>query len=54
MATIKEYGIAIRILARLRHAGRVKYRLSRIAELELFAPPTGPNQTLVNSQAFFD
>jgi hypothetical protein len=45
MATIKEYGIAIRILARLRHAGGVEYRLTHIAELELFAPPTQPNQT---------
>jgi hypothetical protein len=45
MATIKEYGIAIRILARLRHAGGVEYRRTRIAELELFAPPTRPNQT---------
>jgi hypothetical protein len=38
MATINECGITIRILARLRQAGRVKYRLTRIAELELFAP----------------
>ena len=45
MAMIKEYGIAIRMLARLRHAGGVKYRLTRIAELELFPPPTRPNQT---------
>jgi hypothetical protein len=45
MATIKEYGIAIRILARLRLTGGVKHRLTRIAELELFAPPTRPNQT---------
>jgi hypothetical protein len=45
MATIKEYGIAIGMLARLRHAGGVKYRLTRIAELELFPPPTRPNQT---------
>jgi len=45
MATIKEYGIAIRILALLRHADRAKNRLTRVAELELFAPPTRPNQT---------
>jgi hypothetical protein len=45
MAAIKEYGIAIPIRARLRHAGWAKNRLTRVAELEFFPPPVRPNQT---------